>query len=68
MPPVRDPMLAASEWRDKSEAEQQKRKKNRFRPGVTFDVEEDPPHPEKQKGTRLVRRKSGRGGATPGPR
>lgn len=67
-PPVRDPMLATGEWRDRTEEQQQKRKKNRPRPGVTFDVEEDPPSPYagRQKGARLVRRKSGRT-STPGP-
>ncbi|KAG2041747.1 hypothetical protein BDR03DRAFT_945551 [Suillus americanus] len=70
-PPSRDPMVATSQWRDREEAEQKRRKKSRPRPGVTFDVEEDPPDPYgatgKQKSARLVRRKTGRS-ATPGPR
>lgn len=71
-PPSRDPMVATSQWRDREEAEQKRRRKNRPRPGVTFDVEEDPPDPYpgatgKQKGARLVRRKTGRS-VTPGPR
>jgi hypothetical protein len=69
-PPSRDPMVATSQWRDREEAEQKRRKKSRPRPGVTFDVEEDPPEPGamgKQKGARLVRRKTGRS-TTPGPR
>lgn len=70
-PPSRDPMVATSQWRDREEAEQKRRKKSRPRPGVTFDVEEDPPDPYpgaigRQKGARLVRRKTGRS-ATPGP-
>ncbi|KAG2100507.1 hypothetical protein BD769DRAFT_1697783 [Suillus cothurnatus] len=69
-PPSRDPMVATSQWRDREEAEQKRRKKSRPRPGVTFDVEENPPDPGamgKQKGTWLVRRKTGRS-TTPGSR
>lgn len=71
-PPFRDPMVATSQWRDREEAEQKRRKKSRPRPGVTFDVAEDPPDPYpgatgRQKGARLVRRKTGRS-STPGPR
>jgi len=71
-PPARDPMVATSQWRDREEAEQKMRKESRPRPGVTFDVDEDPPDPYpgtigRQKGARLVRRKAGRS-ATPGPR
>ncbi|KAG1756503.1 uncharacterized protein EDB91DRAFT_1041773 [Suillus paluster] len=72
VPPARDPMMATSQWRDREEAEQKRRKKSRPRPGVTFDVAEDPPDPfpgavGRQKAARLVRRKSGRS-QTPGPR
>ncbi|KAG6332815.1 hypothetical protein ID866_6270, partial [Astraeus odoratus] len=68
---VRDPMAATSEWRDKEEAERRERKPGKIRrPGVTFDVAEDPPEPPgglaSKKGTKLVRRKSGRHG-TPAP-
>ncbi|KIM80761.1 hypothetical protein PILCRDRAFT_515548 [Piloderma croceum F 1598] len=43
-PPVRDPQLAAQEWRNREEAEMRSRAKRR-RPGVVFDMEEDPPEP-----------------------
>ncbi|KAI0928559.1 hypothetical protein AcV7_008982 [Taiwanofungus camphoratus] len=43
-PPLRDPMVAAREWRNKEEAELTGRGTLRIRrPGVTFDVEEDLP-------------------------
>ncbi|OBZ75097.1 hypothetical protein A0H81_04190 [Grifola frondosa] len=41
-PPLRDPMVAAQEWRNKEEAEFRDRGTwRRRRPGVTFDVAED---------------------------
>ncbi|GBE81992.1 hypothetical protein SCP_0403680 [Sparassis crispa] len=41
-PPLRDPLVAAQEWRNKEEANQLDRGTwRRRRPGVTFDVEED---------------------------
>ncbi|KAI0647153.1 hypothetical protein C8Q79DRAFT_607604 [Trametes meyenii] len=43
-PPLRDPMTAAQEWRNKEENEQQGRGTvRRRRPGVTFDVTEEVP-------------------------
>lgn len=43
-PPLRDPMTAAQEWRNREEYEQQMRgKPRRRRPGVTFDVHEEVP-------------------------
>ena len=43
-PPLRDPLVAAQEWRNREEYEQQVRGKiRRRRPGVTFDVAEDVP-------------------------
>ncbi|KAI0328583.1 hypothetical protein GY45DRAFT_1306577 [Cubamyces sp. BRFM 1775] len=43
-PPLRDPLVAAQEWRNREEYEQQVRGKiRRRRPGVTFDVAEDLP-------------------------
>lgn len=67
---VRDPLVATSEWRDREEAQRRARRTHRIRrPGVTFDVEEEPPSPAPgtaSKRKKLVRRPSGRG-ATPGP-
>ncbi|KAG9318772.1 hypothetical protein JVU11DRAFT_871 [Chiua virens] len=69
-PAVRDPLIATSEWRDREEAERRDRRKNRIRrPGVTFDVEEEPPSPApgtSSKRKKLVRRPTGRSG-TPVP-
>ncbi|KAH7889279.1 hypothetical protein F5I97DRAFT_1801655 [Phlebopus sp. FC_14] len=68
-PPVRDPMVATSQWRDREEAARRQRKSGRIRrPGVTFDVDEEPPPSAttKSRGAKLIRRKSGRA-ATPGP-
>lgn len=66
-PDVRDPLVATSEWR---EAERRERRTHRIRrPGVTFDVEEEPPSPAPgtaSKRKKLVRRPSGRT-PTPGP-
>ncbi|KIK98860.1 hypothetical protein PAXRUDRAFT_133306 [Paxillus rubicundulus Ve08.2h10] len=63
-PAVRDPLIATTQWRDREEAERRERKKNRIRrPGVTFDVEEEPPSPvpgTTGKRKKLVRRSSGR--------
>ncbi len=43
-PPLRDPMTAANEWRNREEDEQQHRGTlRRRRPGVTFDVGEEIP-------------------------
>ncbi|KAI0362226.1 hypothetical protein OH77DRAFT_1491666 [Trametes cingulata] len=43
-PPLRDPMTAAQEWRNREEHEQQVRGTlRRRRPGVTFDVSEEVP-------------------------
>ncbi|KAH9901037.1 hypothetical protein C8Q73DRAFT_676606 [Cubamyces lactineus] len=43
-PPLRDPLVAAQEWRNREEYEQQVRGKiRRRRPGVTFDIAEDVP-------------------------
>ena len=43
-PPLRDPMTAAQEWRNREEYEQQGRGTvRRRRPGVTFDVGEEVP-------------------------
>ncbi|KAI0670279.1 hypothetical protein C8Q78DRAFT_114093 [Trametes maxima] len=43
-PPLRDPLTAAHEWRNKEENEQQGRGTvRRRRPGVTFDIEEEVP-------------------------
>lgn len=64
-PPVRDPMIATTEWRDREEAERREQKRGKvLRPGVTFDVAEDPPPTgsSSKRGTKLVRRKSGRTG------
>ena len=41
MPPQRDPLLATQEWR-KREAAEARAKVRRQRPGVVFDVAEDP--------------------------
>ncbi|KAF8447623.1 hypothetical protein L210DRAFT_850103 [Boletus edulis BED1] len=69
-PATRDPLVAASEWRDREEAARRQRKTHRIRrPGVTFDLEEEPPSPAPgtaNKRKRLVRRPSGRA-PTPGP-
>lgn len=68
-PGIRDPLIATSEWRDREEAERRERRTHRIRrPGVTFDVEEEPPSPAPgtTKRKKLVRRPSGRA-ATPGP-
>jgi hypothetical protein len=43
-PPVRDPMVAAQEWRNKEEAELRARGTGKRRkPGVVFDVAEELP-------------------------
>jgi len=57
-PPVRDPQLAAQEWRNREEAEMRSRAKRR-RPGVVFDIEEDPPeiHPGRVQKKKLSRRR-----------
>ncbi|KAG8217803.1 hypothetical protein J3R82DRAFT_5967 [Butyriboletus roseoflavus] len=68
-PGIRDPLIATSEWRDREEAERRERRTHRIRrPGVTFDVEEEPPSPAPgaMKRKKLIRRPSGRA-ATPGP-
>lgn len=47
-PPLRDPLVAAQEWRNKEEAAMRDRgTARRVRPGVVFDVEEE--HPEHQR-------------------
>lgn len=64
-PPIRDPMLATTEWRDREEAERREQKRGKIlRPGVTFDVADDPPPTgtSSKRGAKLVRRKSGRTG------
>ncbi|TFK55143.1 hypothetical protein OE88DRAFT_1732410 [Heliocybe sulcata] len=44
MIPYRDPWAATQDWRADAEVQQNKRgKERRFRPGVTFDLNEDPP-------------------------
>jgi len=44
LPPMRDPLVAAQEWRNKEEAELNTRRNvRRYRPGVVFDVEEETP-------------------------
>ena len=68
-PGVRDPLVATSQWRDREEAERRERRTHRIRrPGVTFDLEEEPPSPAPgaARRKRLVRRPSGRT-PTPGP-
>lgn len=69
-PGIRDPLIAASEWRDREEADRRERRAYRIRrPGVTFDLEEEPPSPAPgtaNKRKRLIRRPSGRA-PTPGP-
>ncbi|CAL1704389.1 unnamed protein product [Somion occarium] len=55
-PPLRDPVIATVDWRDREEAEQSIRKSSRRRrPGVTFDVdpdlvEENRPRPRQRSG------------------
>lgn len=70
LPGVRDPLVATSEWREREEADRRERKTHRVRrPGVTFDLEEEPPSPApgtSSKRKKLVRRPSGRA-PTPGP-
>lgn len=45
-PPLRDPVIAAHEWRNKEEADARGRaKERRRRPGVTFDMDQDEPPP-----------------------
>lgn len=48
IPPLRDPIVATHEWRNKEEAETIDRVKGgRRRPGVVFDMpgDDDPPEP-----------------------
>lgn len=47
-PPVRDPMKATEEWRNKEEAETLPNGKVR-RPGVVFDVAEERPEGDRQR-------------------
>lgn len=70
-PPVQDPMDATRTWRDREEAQRREKKAGKVRrprPGVTFDLGEDPPEPPQgvpvKKGPpKPMRRKSGRGAA-----
>ena len=43
--PLRDPLVAAHDWVAAEEAEMRNRAKRRRRPGVVFEVDEDPPEP-----------------------
>lgn len=55
-PPFRDPWLATEEWRDREEADLQRRTKaklRRRRPGVVFDVEEEHPDDVKRRPRRV---------------
>ena len=61
--PERDPIRAAGEWRGR-EAERREKKHGKIRrPGVTWDLGEDPPEPPAGSSIKKVlRRKSGRNG------
>lgn len=55
-PPIRDPLVATQEWRNREEAEMRSSaKERRQRPGIVFDMEEDPPEPVPRK--KLSRRR-----------
>jgi len=55
-PPIRDPLVATQEWRNREEAEMRSHTKERIRrPGIVFDMEEDPPEPAPRK--KLSRRR-----------
>ena len=61
--PERDPIRAAGEWRDREAQRREKKHGKIRRPGVTWDLGEDPPElPAGSSTKKLLRRKSGRNG------
>ncbi|KAF7294991.1 Phosphatidylserine synthase [Mycena indigotica] len=59
LPPVRDPMTATQDWRNHEETQIKARgKRRRRRPGVVFDVAEDPSEEYKPKPKMRARRSS----------
>ena len=48
-PPVRDPMKATEEWRDKEDEPHRNGKKRRQRPGVVIEAEEHPEGDNRQR-------------------
>ena len=69
IPPLRDPVRYAKEWRDDEEADHRKAKRKgrqrRRPPGVTFDLEEDPPENQRVVKPRPVSRRRKRASTRP---